>query len=91
MTRRLFRIHAGLFGSGVALLAVANWLTGAPWWSFWPILAWSLVFSAHYLVHKARTSGERWAEERAEDVRSKSYDRAHIDSIEKRYSDPEKK
>ena len=39
----------------------------------------------HYLAYKARTTDERWAEERAADLRSKSYDASHIDSIAERY------
>ena len=79
----------------MASLALANWLSGSPWWSFWPIAAWSMVFGVHYLVYKARTTDERWAEERAADLRSKSYDAGHMDSVAKRYGDkggePEKK
>ena len=52
---------------------------------------WAFVLGAHYLIFKSKRVDERWAEERTEDVRSKAYDAAHIDSIEKRYSDPEKK
>ena len=49
----------------------------------------------HFLVHKALTSDERWVEERTEDLRSKSYDASHIDSIATRYGakgdEPERK
>ncbi len=92
---RGFRIHAWAFWAGVAALTLANWLTGSPWWSFWPIAAWGAAFTVHYLVVKARTTDERWAAERAADLRSKSYDAGHMDSIAKRYGDkggePEKK
>ena len=69
----------------MAALALANWLSAGSWWSFWPIVAWSAAFCVHYLVFKARTTDERWAEERAADLRSKSYDASHIDSIAERY------
>ena len=69
----------------MAALAGANWLSAGSWWSFWPIAAWSAAFTVHYLVYKARSTDERWAEERAADLRSKSYDASHIDSIAKRY------
>jgi len=81
--RRAFRVHAWAFAAGLAVLTGANALTGSPWWSFWPIAAWSVVFGVHYLVYKARTTDERWAEERAADLRSKSYDAGHIDTITK--------
>lgn len=82
-----FRVHAWLFGAGTALLLGINWLGGRPWWSFWPIFAWGIVFCVHYLVHKARTADESWADERVADLRSKSYDIGHIESIEQRYND----
>ena len=66
-------------------LAGANWLTGGSWWSFWPIALWSVAFFAHYLVHKARSVDEHWVDERTVDLRSKSYDASHIDSIAERY------
>lgn len=78
---RTFRVHARVFAAGVALLSLANWLTGSPWWSFWPIAAWSLAFGVHYLVYKARTTDERWAAERSAELHSRSYDASHIDRI----------
>jgi hypothetical protein len=82
---RGFRRHGIAFWSVNAALQIANFATGAPWWAFWPLIAWSLVFCVHYLVYKARRVDERWAEERTADVRSKSYDRAHMDNIGDRY------
>ena len=76
-----FRRHAWAYAAGACSLIVANWLTGAPWWSFWPLGAWSVVFAVHYLVHKSRTVDESWADERTADLRSKSYDAGHIDRI----------
>ena len=75
------RAHAWAFVAGACALSAANWLSGPPWWSFWPLAAWALAFSAHYLVRKAGTVDEAWAEERTADLRSKSYDASHIDRI----------
>jgi hypothetical protein len=85
--RRAFRIHAWAFAAGVAVLTGVNWLTGSPWWSFWPTAAWGLVFGVHYLVYKARTTGESWADERVADLHSKSYDAGHIDRIAEDFRD----
>ncbi|MEW6687969.1 MAG: 2TM domain-containing protein [Pseudomonadota bacterium] len=82
---RWVRIHAWAFGAGVLCLAGANWVTGGPWWSFWPIALWSMALALHYFVCKARTVSETWAEERAADLHSKSYDAHHIDSIAGRH------
>lgn len=76
-----FRLHAGAYAAGACALIVANWLTGAPWWSFWPLAAWSVAFAVHYLIHKSRTVDESWVEERTADLHSKSYDASHIDRI----------
>jgi 2TM domain len=87
----VFRLHLWLFVVGNLALNTANWFVGHGWWAFWPLVVWSLVLGAHYLVYKSRRVDSHWVEERTEDVRSKSYDRAHIDSIQARHSDPEKK
>lgn len=88
---RAFRLHAWAFVLGNIALHAANWRAGGDWWAFWPLIGWGLVLMIHYLVYKSKRVDERWVEERTEDVRSKSYDRAHIDSIQTRYSDAEKK
>lgn len=82
---RAFRLHAWAFVLGNAALNVTNWLNAGAWWAFWPLAAWSVVLAAHYLVHKSRSVDQRWAEERAADLHSKSYDASHIDSIAERY------
>jgi hypothetical protein len=89
--RRWFRLHCWAFVFGNAALNTANWFVGDDWWAFWPLVGWGAVLVVHYLVYKSKRVDERWVEERTDDVRSKSYDRAHIDSIQTRYSDPEKK
>jgi len=75
------RVHAWAFVAGTCALVVANWVTGGPWWSFWPIAVWALVFATHALMRKAGAVDEAWAEERTADLRSKSYDASHIDRI----------
>jgi hypothetical protein len=81
--RRALRLHVWAFVAGSVLLIALNWLTGGWWWSFWPIAAWAIAFTAHYLVYKARSVDERWVEERTDELHSKSYDAGHIDAIKK--------
>ena len=78
-----FRRHAWVFAAGAAILIVANLLVGDGWWSFWPLAAWAVILGVHYLRHKARTVDEAWVAERTDDLRSKSYDAGHIDTIKK--------
>jgi hypothetical protein len=87
----VFHLHLWAFVLGNVALNIANGFVGDDWWAFWPLVAWTVVLAVHYLIHKARRVSDRWVEERTEELRSKSYDRAHIDSIEKRYSDAQEK
>jgi 2TM domain len=84
----VFRRHAWAYVAAACTLIAANWFTGAPWWSFWPLAAWGVVLAVHYLVHKSRTVDESWVAERTADLHSKSYDAGHIDQIA---ADQEKK
>jgi len=76
-----FRKHALIFLLANGALHVANWFTGPPWWAFWPLVAWGAGLGAHYMVYRARHSDPAWTKERTDEVRSKSYDRAHMDAI----------
>jgi len=82
---RAFRIHAAAFVAGVIALAAADYLISKSWWSLWPIVLWSVAFAAHYFYRKARSVDESWAQDRAADLHSKSYDASHMDSIAQRY------
>jgi hypothetical protein len=81
--QQALRAHGWAFGAGACLLSAANWFTGPPWWSFWPLGIWAFVFAAHYLVAKTTTVDDRWTEERTAEVHAKSYDTDHIDRIAK--------
>ena len=83
-----FRWHAWAYVAGACVLSVANWLTGAPWWSFWPLAGWGIALAGHYLFQKTRTVNEAWVEERTADLHSKSYDAGHIDRIVADQKDP---
>jgi hypothetical protein len=80
-TARAFRVHAWVFAAGACALSAANWFTGPPWWSFWPLGAWGVALAVHYMVRKAGTVSEAWVEERTAELHSKSYDASHIDRI----------
>jgi hypothetical protein len=81
---RSFRRHAwGFLALNLGLTAV-NITTGRPWWALWPLLATGLALGVHYILFKAFTVDERWADERASELNRKSYDRSHIESIRER-------
>jgi len=91
--RRNFRRHFTAFLVVNLALTAANVVTGAPWWAFWPLAAWSLPLLVHYLIYKTSTIDDAWVDERIEDLRSKSYDLSHIDDIHRQPSGagPERK
>lgn len=78
-----FRRHAWIFAVGAAILIAANAFAGEGWWSFWPLAGWGVILGVHYLFYKSRRVNEAWVEERTQDLRSKSYDAGHIDTIKK--------
>jgi len=81
---RNFRRHFVAFLLVNLGLTGVNIATGAPWWAFWPLAAWSLPLTVHYLVYKTSTIDDAWVDERIDDLRSKSYDLSHIDDIKRR-------
>jgi hypothetical protein len=84
---RAFRWHLALFSVLNVALTLANVLTGSPWWALWPLLVTGLAMGVHYLLYKALTVDETWAEERVEELNLKSYDRSHIEELKSRYGE----
>ncbi len=67
------------------MLSLINAAVGGGWWAFWPLLVTSMLIALHYLVYKAMTVDERWADERVEELNLKSYDRSHIEELKSRF------
>jgi hypothetical protein len=82
---RYFPWHLRLFVALNLALTVANFVTGRPWWAFWPLLVTGIALAAHYLVYKTAEVDNTWAEERTQDLNLKSYDRGHIEDIKSRF------
>ena len=82
---RYFRWHVRLFVAANLILNGLNFLTGQPWWAFWPLLVTSALLAGHYLFYKIAAVDERWAEARSEELNLKSYDRGHIEDIKSRF------
>ncbi|MBM3353905.1 MAG: 2TM domain-containing protein [Betaproteobacteria bacterium] len=79
--RGALRRHAGAYAVVACVLSAANWHTGAPWWSFWPLAIWGVALGVHYLIHKTQSVDAAWVEERTAELHSRSYDAGHIDRI----------
>jgi hypothetical protein len=81
-----YRWHALAFVVLNGVLLIANVLTGWPWWAFWPLLVTAFLLGIHYLLYKALSVDERWADERVEELNLKSYDRSHIENLKSRFT-----
>ena len=79
-------MHLTAYLAGAGSLIVANFILGGYWWALWVAAAWGAALAVHYLIYRSNVANEGWAEERAADLRSKSYDASHIDSIAERYN-----
>lgn len=78
--KRALRMHARAFAvGGAALLGTAA--LAAALWPLWAALAWGLALAGHYLLYRSQRATERWAQERAAELRARSYDAAHIEAI----------
>lgn len=82
---RTFRRHLWAFLALNIASSVANAVTGRPWWAVWPLLVTGFLLGLHYLLYKALSVDEQWAEERVEELNLKSYDRSHIEELKARF------
>ena len=82
--RFYFRYHALVLAIAVCLLLSIEWVLGARWPLFWPLIIWGLMASIHYFVSAAFDINEVWTDDRVVDVKTRSYDLGHIMNIERR-------
>jgi hypothetical protein len=82
---RAFRWHLMAFVALNAALSLSNAWMGGPWWASWPLIVTGILLGLHYLLYKAVTADEQWAQERVEELNLKSYDRSHIEELKSRY------
>ena len=77
----LWRKHAIAFVVvNAALIAADRWLPGT-WWSFWVLFVWGVLLAVHFFFMRSVHVDEDWADERAENLRIRSYDVSHIEDI----------
>ncbi len=61
---------------------IVDFFVPGGWSSFWITLIWFAAFAGHYFFVRARGSSDAWADDRALDLKVKSYDVRHIQEIE---------
>lgn len=85
MERRLVWHRRLVWAAAVVAIAI-NVLLGPPWWSGWVVVVLALTGFVHFMVVKTVTADEAWADGRSAFVHGRSYERAHIDSMLKRWN-----
>lgn len=83
---RGFKPHAWLYGAAMVLGIVTAALLSAPW-LFWPLMIWTLLFLAHFLLAKSLEVTNDWVDERTEHTVMRAHDLSHIESIREHYED----
>ncbi len=81
---RFMHLHLVAYVTGVIGFFISDYLTPGPLWFHWPVMAWGVVMGVHFLYCKTLqlAGDEAWADERAADIRGKSYDLGHIRAIQ---------
>ncbi len=84
-----FRPHLCAFLAVFTLTLVLNLGFGAGLPLFWPLAAWSVALAVHFFIASAHDVNERWVDDRAMEVRMRSYDFDHIRDIKERAANRE--
>ncbi|MGD9617077.1 MAG: 2TM domain-containing protein [Alphaproteobacteria bacterium] len=72
-----FLVFAAAAVASLALAAATDWR-----WLYWVPAGWGVLLLVHYLIYKASTMNESWIERRADEPRSKSDGRVHIEGLQ---------
>lgn len=83
-----FILHRNIAIVSLLLLFFADWIVDGSGWFFWLALSWIMALVIHFCIVKSIMVDEDWADERARDLRIKSYDYKHIHAIRDRYIKP---
>jgi hypothetical protein len=79
-----FRQHLYVYAALFVLTVLLNKAFGASLPMFWPLAVWGLALTIHFFISSSIDIPDDWIEERAEDLRGRSYDFDHIRDIQKR-------
>ena len=75
---RWLKWHIAIFSVAAAVVLWGMRDTGG---TSWFLITWTTLAGIHFLVVKALNVDDKWAENRAYDLRNKTYDHKHIDQI----------
>ena len=81
--RLSFRRHATAYFLAVVVFVPVSILADLGI-AFWPLSAWGVALALHFFYDRSVNVDEEWVEERADEMRLRSYDLSHIQNIEER-------
>jgi hypothetical protein len=79
-----FPLHFRIYGGVLIFVLFLNLILGAGLPLFWPLAAWAVGLAVHYFIASAIDVNEEWVQEKAMDLRYRSYDFDHIENIQGR-------
>lgn len=82
--KRHLLAYAGIAAASLLVNAVTF---AGQLWAIWPLMIFGTLAGVHYLYVRSVYVDEDWVDERAEDLRMKSYDFDHIRDIQRRYEE----
>ena len=84
LLRISIRRHATSYFSVLVVVIALNVAIGGLGWAFWPLYGWGVLLALHYFYTKSVNVPDEWVDERAEEMRLRSYDLDHIRNIQER-------
>lgn len=90
LSEGFYRRHSILYGAGVIFWALAVAFVPGEWSAFWPMMAWTIVYSFHFLAFKGTHVDPEWVEERVARLADEAKDYSHIEAIRGDYTSRER-
>ncbi len=84
LARLYYRPHAWSYGIAMLLGSLLALVTAALW-LFWPLMVWTLLFLAHFLLVKSLNVDSDWVAARTQKTAMKAFDISHIETIREGY------
>ena len=85
MIGRSLRWHRLAYFTVLAVTVIIGFLAPAVSGLFWPMMIWTILIGAHYLVAKSLNIDPDWVDERSADITDNAKDLSHIEGIRARY------
>ncbi len=79
-----YRWHQTLFVVGLGAMMVVDFFFLDGWATFWPTMAWCMIFGIHFMIFRSQMVDDEWARERLIFEVYRPWDTGHIEEIRNR-------